>query len=408
MKKSSRNAGRGYPWTKSEDARLARIAENAKTIDDARASARAALPARFPDGASDHSVVNVINDRLHAMGKPTLGKLVAGRRNAKELSERGAEVARFASVAKSGLSLEELCDRTDLSPKKAKAMIAAAKQAGYRIELTGDTVGYVPPQPLHTEKKVVAAPGSEEVFAVISDLHFGSKYCLEEQIVDFVTRAYKEDGVRKIFLPGDNLDGCYRHSKFEESYHGFHPQAQRMARVLPRLKGLSYDGIIGNHDETFDKESGMDVCKATEDVFRREGRDDLRLHAARGAYLRYAPKGGRGVLIELWHPLGGAAYAVSYKLQRHVEEYGVGQKPDFVFAGHWHQMVYVVRRGVHCFSSGTFHGGGGSFSKALGGAQAIGAWVVRYRQTKDGTLRDVAPNWRAYYETETVRPVTLT
>jgi predicted phosphodiesterase len=313
----------------------------------------------------------------------------------------------FARVAKSGLSLEELCDRFTLPPRKVRDLVSRAQKAGYRIELTGGMVGYTPPVPVRGERKVIAQPGEEHAYAVVSDIHIGSKYCLEDQFRDFVQRAYDE-GVRTIFCPGDILDGVYRHSRWEESHHGFDAQARRAAEVFPQLEGLKYVGIVGNHDETFEKESGLDVCRAIEDVFRRSGRDDLTLLGARGAYVRFAPKGGRGVLIELWHPLGGGAYAVSYKLQRHVEEYGVGQKPDFMFAGHWHQQCYVVRRGVHCFSAGTFHGGGSAFGKALGGAQAIGGWIVRFKQTKDGTVRDVQPTWCAYYETETVREAGLT
>ena len=388
-------------WSKKDADKIEAIARKSRDATEALKT----IAAVFPDRTTTGSAIKCLLSRL---GRKSLTELAKEGRGAKDDSDRSLELSRFATIAKQGLSFEDLCDRADLAPKRAKALLEACKKAGYRIETKGGMVGYVPSEPLKSERKLVAQPGDREVFAVISDLHFGSKYCLEDRLVDFVERAHREDGVTQFFLAGDNLDGVYRHSRWEESHHGFAEQAKRMAQVLPRIKGVRYDGIIGNHDETFERENGMDVCQATEDVFRRAGRTDLRLHAARGAYLRFAPKGGRGVLVELWHPLGGGAYAVSYKLQRHVEEYGVGQKPDFLFAGHWHQQCYVVRRGVHAFSSGTFHGGGSSFGKALGGAQAIGGWVVRFAQTKDGTLRDVTPTWRAYYETEKVRSLGLT
>lgn len=386
-------------WSKAEEKKLLAAVKRATTSKDALENARAALPGR------DISANGMVK-RLLIMGFP-LSELLAAKRTAVAVGDRAAEIARFAVIAKKGGSLEEICDALDASPKKVKAWVEEAKKSGYRIELAGGQVGYVPPKPLAGEQRLIAQPGEEHVFAVASDIHIGSKYFLRDQFIDFVTRAYKEDGVRTIFGPGDILDGVYRHSRWEETHHGFDDQARFAARTFPKLPGLRYVMIAGNHDETFEKDSGLDVSRAIEDVFRREGRDDLTMIGARGAYVRFAPKGGRGVLIELWHPLGGGAYAVSYKLQRHVEEYGVGQKPDFCFAGHWHQQVYCVRRGVHCFLSGTFHGGGSSFGKALGGAQAIGGWVVRFKQTKDGTVRDVAPTWRGYYETEAVRELGL-
>jgi len=318
----------------------------------------------------------------------------------------------FVKAARKGATIEELADRFELPPRKVRELIDTAKASGYRLDVAGHEVGYVPraatAAPATSPYSVIAQPGEEHVFAVASDLHIGSKYCLEAQLIDFIRRAYLEDDVRTVFLPGDIMNGMYRHSRWEEKCHGFEAQAEHVAKVLPQLEGLRYVGIAGNHDETFEKDSGLDVCRALEDVFRRAGRSDLSMVGARGAYVRFAPRGGRGALVELWHPLGGGSYAVSYKLQRHVEEYGVGQKPDFVFAGHWHQQCYVVRRGVHCFLAGTFNGGGSAFGKALGGAQAIGGWIVRFQQTADGTIRDVQPTWRAYYEKETIREEGLT
>lgn len=393
-----------HRWTEDETRKLLKAVKRAKTTEEALAAIHQVTGQKLS--------IDAIDMKLNRLGQPRLRQIVAENTTTVKRDEKSAELARFATVAKKGGTLEEICDQLDLAPKKAKAMIEAAKSAGYRIELKAGMIGYVPPEPHAREQRIIAPPGEEQQFGVVSDLHIGSKYCLEDQLRDCVIRAYKDHGVTQFFVPGDMLDGCYRHSKWEESHHGFDAQSTRFAKVLPGkkdgLKNVRYAGIAGNHDETFEEGSGLDVCRAIEDVFRREGRDDLRLYGHRGAYLRYAPKGGRGILVELWHPRGGGAYAVSYKLQRHVEEYGVGQKPDFCIAGHWHQQVYCVRRGVHCFLAGTFHGGGGSFSKSLGGAQAIGGWVVKYRQTAPGTVREVTPTWVAYYEREEVRSVGLT
>lgn len=390
------------PWTKAEEQKLVEASRKATSTKDAVARVKKVLPERAIN-------FHLIQSKLDRLGEPRMSLTIATNNAKVTNGDADRELAKFATIAKAGKhDLEELCDKFDASPKKIRELIEAAKAKGYRIDLTGNHVGYVPPRPIKGERQVVASPGEEGIFAVASDIHIGSTHCREDFFVDFVKRAY-EDGARTIFLPGDNIDGCYHHSRWEESHHGFYEQAKRMEQVFPRLPGLRYTGIIGNHEETFEKESGLSVVKALNDTFRSAGRSDFELLGARGAYIRFGAgkSNKRGVLIELWHPMGGGAYALSYRMQKHVEGYAVGAKPDMLFVGHWHQQCYFTARGVHAFSSGTFHGGGGSFSKALGGTQAIGGWVIRYGQTKDGTVRDVQPTWRGYFETEQVRDLGL-
>jgi hypothetical protein len=323
--------------------------------------------------------------------------------------EPAASVDRLMAAIKRVKSFEALCDYLDVSPKRLRETIAEARAAGYGVDLAGDTVAVRPAEPSSdvTDISVVSQPGEPRMFAVASDLHFGSKYHLRSYLLDFIGNAY-ERGVRLILLPGDNLDGCYRHGRWELTHHGFKDQADDFLSGLPRHKGLRYIGITGNHDETFEKESGLVVHYALNDMARARGRNDFELLGARGAYIRLkAPGERRGCVVELWHPLKGPAYALTYGMQKHVEAYPVGRKPDMLFTGHWHQACYFVSRGVHCFSSGTFQGGGSSFGKALGGAPTIGGWAVRYALTGEGTVRDVDINFRSYYETETPREVEL-
>jgi hypothetical protein len=317
-----------------------------------------------------------------------------------------ADVVRL--TAKSDKTVAELAKKLAVPRKGIVSAVRAAKKQGYSIELAGGYVGRPPSRPLPSETSLsILPPGETRRFAVASDIHVGSKYFLKDQFQDFITRVYKA-GTRVILVPGDIMNGMYRHSRWEENQHGFEAQAREVAKVFPQLKGLTYHAILGNHDETFEKESGINAGSGLEYAFHEAGRSDFKCYGARGAYLRLkAPGDKRGCLVELWHPIKGGSYALSYPLQKHVESYGVGQKPDMLFAGHWHQQCYFTTRGVHAFSSGTFHGGGGSFGKALGGVQAIGGWSVEYKQTAHGTVREIAPRWHAYHEREEVRSVHL-
>ncbi len=319
-------------------------------------------------------------------------------------------IENLVSVVKRGRikSFSDLCDHFDRGPSYMGALIAEARKKKFAIDIAGESVGIRPAAANDSIVDIaVSQAGNPHLLAVASDLHFGSKYHLRHQLLDFLHRAYAS-GVRNFLLPGDDLDGCYRHGRWELTHHGFQDQVEDFCKGLPHWRDANYYGISGNHDETFEKESGMVVHSAIEDHFRAQGRRDLHMLGARGAYLRLrAPRERRGILVELWHPLKGPAYALTYGIQKHIEKYSPGQKPDMLFVGHWHQSVYTVIRGVHAMSCGTFQGGGGSFGKALGGAPSIGGWVVEWAVTPEGAVRHVKPTWSAYYENESIREVCL-
>jgi UDP-2,3-diacylglucosamine pyrophosphatase LpxH len=310
-----------------------------------------------------------------------------------------SRMVELVKLVRSGpVKFGDLCDKLDLSPSRARSLISAARARGSRFRVDGDHVGLdlsAPPSDRVRDVKIAPVVGQRQSVAVISDTHLGSKYCLRAQLRDFVEAAY-ERGVREVLHPGDVVDGVYRHSRFEQTHVGLEEQARDLFEVLPRKKGLTYHGITGNHDFTFTEESGVDVGRYLSDYFRRRGRDDLRFYGDRGAHLKI-----RGARIHLWHPSGGVAYALSYKMQKKIEGYSSAEKPAVLLIGHWHRAAYIFERGVHAVACGTFQGGGSAFSKSLTmGAPAIGGTILSWQATRDGTLRDFSVERRTYFEVE--------
>lgn len=307
------------------------------------------------------------------------------------------DVRRLVDVSKKKpLPFEDLCDVLDVSPRKCRELIEAAQQQGYHVEANAGHVGFRVPPPDERVRETGIAPivGERQIVGVISDTHLGSKYCLREQLKDFVHTAY-ERGVREILHPGDVLDGCYRHGLWEVSHSGLDAQAEDLFETLPRLPGLTYHAIEGNHDNTFTDSIGLSTGRFLEGFFRHRGRDDLRFYGNRGAFLRV-----RGAVVHLWHPRSGQSYARSYALQKHVEKYSSGEKPHILLAGHWHVYCHVFERGVHAIACPTFQGGGSAFSKSLGGAPAMGGLLLSWGLTEHGTMRDFSLEYRAYFERE--------
>lgn len=291
----------------------------------------------------------------------------------------------------------ELCDRMDLSPTKAKALIQRAVDAGLNVRVAHDQVGIELERQMPQLQKLKIQPviGKRQQVGVISDTHLGSKYCLREELKDAVHWMY-DRGIREILHPGDMLEGCYHHAAFERSHEGLDDQTEDLFQTLPQLPGLNYRVITGNHDWTFTNRSGVDVGAFISAYFRQNGRDDLHAYGDRGAFLEVY-----GACIHLWHPGGGMAYAKSYSIQKKIESYAPGQKPNILLTGHYHQACYMEERGIHALLCPTFQGGQSAFGKSLKGSPvAIGGYILSWTLTKDGTIRDFCPERRSYFEAE--------
>ena len=293
-------------------------------------------------------------------------------------------------------SFEGVCDHLDMSPNKVKALISEAKEAGYQIRMNFDSLDLSPEEQLRTihDTRILPTTGERQVIGHISDTHFGSKYCLREQIKDCVHHMY-DRGIRQITHSGDWLDGCYKHGTFEISHVGIDAQTQDLLETLPQLPGLTYHGISGNHCETFSELVGVNVGKYIENAAHRAGRDDIKIYGSCSAFLEI-----KGAIIHLWHPLGSMSYAKSYKLQKQVEKYGSGEKPHILLGGHCHQFAVVEDRGVFAVLTPCFQASGSAFSKRLGGHPALGGLIISWEIAGEDTVRNFAVERRRYFEVE--------
>jgi UDP-2,3-diacylglucosamine pyrophosphatase LpxH len=208
-------------------------------------------------------------------------------------------------------------------------------------------------------------------------------------MVDCAKTLY-ERGNREILIPGDLLDGCYKHGIFELSHTGLEDQTRDLAETLPRMRGLTYHAITGNHDCTFTDKTGANVGRYIHSV-----RPDIHFYGDCGATVKI-----RGADVEMWHGLGGGTYALSYKLQNHIRDYGAGEKPHILLAGHYHKCAWVEVRGVFGMLCPTFQASGSIFSKRLGGQPALGGLELSWEIAGKDMIREISFDRRRYYEVE--------
>ena len=185
-------------------------------------------------------------------------------------------------------------------------------------------------------------------YGYFSDCHIGHEKFREDLFMKAV-ELYKREHVDFIIDTGDHLEGMSgRHGQIYELTHlGFEQQMGYAEQLYNELPVKTY-GIDGNHDAWYKKKmnGGLIVGKELgrrvknyEHLGEMEG--DLNIN---------------NVKIKLFHANDMTAYATSYKLQKLIESFSGGEKPNILHSGHYHKALYMFLRNVHGFESGCLMG----------------------------------------------------
>jgi len=211
-------------------------------------------------------------------------------------------------------------------------------------------------------------------FGLIGDTHFGSLYQRTDALRLFYERAAAE-GVTQILHAGDVVAGwkVYRGQEFE-----LHPlgrswpeQRDMFAEEAPRIKGMTTIFITGNHDASFKHLVGLvagDELQRIRPDWKCVGQDvgDVDLVAGDGNQLR----------VRLFHPGGGTAYAMSYRIQKIIESLQDSEKPDLLAVGHYHKAEFIPAfHDVAAVQVGTFEAQT-PFMARMASPAHVGGWII--------------------------------
>jgi predicted phosphodiesterase len=172
---------------------------------------------------------------------------------------------------------------------------------------------------------------------VVSDTHGGSKFEQLTALRDFYRQA--DEAEVDFFVHGGDAtqgsDKMHRDQYLGLHAHGADAQAGYVAAVYPRSeRGVPTYMIGGNHDGTFLNDAGVNVVRRI-----AADRQDI-IHLGDDAvYLRVA-----GLLAYVAHPMGGGAYAKSYKLQKFAEALPPDPPVALCLVGHYHSYAMTIER----------------------------------------------------------------
>jgi biotin operon repressor len=278
----------------------------------------------------------------------------------------------FEILRKGPVSIRDLSKKFDRSETTIWDMIDKMESAGYVLERTEHTVAAPKKSPkieYKPSKTLADEAGHEITFGVISDTHFGSAYVQASALQSFMGIAY-DAGVRHVFHAGDLTAGIngYKGQEFDllptmsnwkhRPWIATEQQIWLADQYLPKMDGLTYYILGGNHDYWHIVSSGIDAVSK----FCQEREDCVFL----GYDVADVPITDR-VELRLWHPSGGVPYALSYRLQKGLEqlafeelskavEQNENPKVRFLIGGHLHVEAKFHRGPMVAALAGCFEG----------------------------------------------------
>lgn len=336
------------------------------------------------EGNTYGEIAEILNDEFP--GERFTGDRVRGwwRRNGHK-----TEHYDLLSHLRRGASLEDITDDAKVSERVALAMLEDLSDKGICVEEVNG-IYRIAKMPHNEPMLIDRSWNGDRVirFGVISDTHFGSDFVQ----ITHLHKAYDDmlaDGITSVYHAGDITEGERMRPGHEyECYvHGADAHADEVMRNYPRRKGMKTYYILGNHDASFVKHAGVDISRMMRD------RDDLVCLGFDMATINITPQ----CSLELRHPAGGSAYAISYKPQKTIDSLFGGEKPNIMVIGHYHKAEYLFYRNVHCLQGGTLQGQSG-FMKRMGLAAHVGYWVVTMHVDDSGQINRFLPEWRPFYK----------
>lgn len=324
----------------------------------------------------------------------------------------------FKILKKGPVSLRDLSLKFDRSEHTIFEWIQEMEDLGYAITKTQQQKVFIntvrPPKVDFSGTGLTEEEGVDISFAVVSDTHAGSTHSQPSAIKRFLDIAYNEYGVRHVIHPGDLTTGVggYRGQELDiveavrprsrnDYYRTIRGEVWLADKYLPQYEDLRYYILGGNHDYWGITNAGIDPVK----LFTQQ-RDDAEYLGYDSADIPLTDK----VSARIWHPTGGVPYALSYKLQKGMEqvmseelgkiavenEETETRRIGFLIAGHLHVQGTFQIGPVMAVHPGCFEGKT-NLLKRLGKNPSIGGMIFKIRITKSGLVQRVEPVWIPFY-----------
>jgi predicted phosphodiesterase len=190
-------------------------------------------------------------------------------------------------------------------------------------------------------------PKTHARFGYISDSHIGHKQ-FKERLFSLAMTTFKREGIDTCYHAGDILEGMSGREGhiYELDHIGFNAQIEYASELISAFPEVQIYGIEGNHDLWYQSKNNAGVMVGTELENRVKNYHHL---GQMEADIELSPS----IILKLYHANDGSAYAASYKIQKLIESFTGGRKPNIVISGHYHKHLTLWSRNIFGVEAGT-------------------------------------------------------
>lgn len=293
-------------------------------------------------------------------------------------NEKQPSVLSLLPYLKNPCTIGELSEKIDKSIGTIEKWLDDLSSDGYNITQQGDKYK-LSTNILPSETRVDRLTDKTHLkIGIISDTHLCST-CQQLTHLNHFYDICQDEGITDIYHAGDILAGVgvYPGQDEEIFEHTEDTQIDYVVSCYPQREGITTHVIAGNHDLVFLKRRGSDPVRQ---IANR--RDDIDYLGAYSAWIRLTQQ----CLLYLLHPDGGICYADSYTVQKLIESFEGGRKPNITVMGHYHRYCIINSRNVYgvlgaCFESQT------TFLRRKKVHPRIGGIILEINFNDDGSIQ---------------------
>lgn len=312
------------------------------------------------------------------------------------------DVVRTA-LLRSPKSLAELCAKTKADAEHITSAIEHLRGRGMNIHRIGDRFEVQkimrPAYTLADQKfEIISDKDNRFRIGAVGDNHCASKYERADVLADLYDR-FAAKKVEHVFHTGNYIDGEAWFNRHDLVAHGIDSQAQLLAKTFPQRKGIKTWAITGDdHEGWYAQKEGIDVGGYVEGIFRRNGREDWHDLGYMEANVRLVNANtGAFSMMSVVHPGMGAAYALSYSVQKIIESLEGGEKPAVALYGHFHKLWAGNIRNVWCAITGCCQDQTPHMRKRRIEAQVGGLYIEMEQDPESGAIIGFLPMMVRYF-----------
>lgn len=236
------------------------------------------------------------------------------------------------------------------------------------------------------------------VFGAVSDTHLCGRH-YRDDVLNALYRMFRDEGAEDVYHAGNIIEGESRVNRHDILIYGLENQVDFLLEHYPQLPGITTHFVVGDdHEGWYQQREQISIGRHIEARAITAGRKDLHFlgYVESDIYLKTGV--GASCRMRVMHGGGGVTYAISYPLQKAVEAFQPGEKPDILILGHHHKLHYAYPRGVHGVMPGCT-ADQSIFMRKRHIEAHVGGMLIYVRQhLGKGFITDFVPRSKTFYD----------